>query len=55
MPQATWSADAVEARAVASLLPYAGNARTHPPEQVAQIAASILGAHPISTGHSAQP
>ena len=37
-----WSAGAVEARAVSSLLPYAGNARTHPPEQVAQIAASIL-------------
>jgi DNA modification methylase len=42
MPQALWSASAVEARAVASLLPYAGNARTHSPEQVAQIAASIL-------------
>jgi DNA modification methylase len=42
MPQAPWSASAVEARAVASLLPYAGNARTHSPEQVAQIAASIL-------------
>ncbi|MCK8787251.1 ParB N-terminal domain-containing protein [Roseomonas sp. NAR14] len=42
MPQAPWSASAVEARAVAALLPYAGNARTHSPEQVAQIAASIL-------------
>ena len=42
MPQAPWSASAVEARAVASLLPYAGNARTHSVEQVAQIAASIL-------------
>jgi DNA modification methylase len=42
MPQAPWAASAVEARAVASLLPYAGNARTHSPEQVAQIAASIL-------------
>ena len=42
MPQAPWSASAVEARAVTSLLPYAGNARTHAPEQVAQIAASIL-------------
>jgi ParB-like chromosome segregation protein Spo0J len=42
MPDAPWSAAAVEARAVSSLLPYAGNARTHPPEQVAQIAASIL-------------
>lgn len=35
MPQAPWSASAVEARAVASLLPYAGNARTHSAEQVA--------------------
>ncbi len=42
MPQAPWSAGAVEARAVAALLPYAGNARTHSAEQVAQIAASIL-------------
>ncbi|MDI3306252.1 MAG: site-specific DNA-methyltransferase [Acetobacteraceae bacterium] len=42
MPQAPWAASAVEARAVAPLLPYAGNARTHSPEQVAQIAASIL-------------
>jgi DNA modification methylase len=42
MPQAPWSASAVEARAVASLLPYAGNARTHSAEQVAQIAASIV-------------
>jgi DNA modification methylase len=42
MPQAPWSASAVEARAVTSLLPYAGNARTHNAEQVAQIAASIL-------------
>jgi ParB-like chromosome segregation protein Spo0J/DNA modification methylase len=42
MPQAPWSASAVEARAVASLLPYAGNARTHSADQVAQIAASIL-------------
>jgi len=42
MPQAPWSASAVEARPVTSLLPYAGNARTHSAEQVAQIAASIL-------------
>ncbi|MBX6746686.1 MAG: site-specific DNA-methyltransferase [Acetobacteraceae bacterium] len=42
MPDAPWAASAVEARAVASLLPYAGNARTHSAEQVAQIAASIL-------------
>ena len=42
MPQAPWAASAVEARAVAALLPYAGNARTHSAEQVAQIAASVL-------------
>jgi DNA modification methylase len=42
MPHAPWSASAVEARAVTTLLPYAGNARTHAPEQVAQIAASII-------------
>ncbi|MBX6384027.1 MAG: site-specific DNA-methyltransferase [Microbispora sp.] len=42
MLQAPWAASAVEARAVAALLPYAGNARTHSAEQVAQIAASIL-------------
>src|SRR4051812_8825499 len=37
----SWPADAVERRAVAALVPYARNARTHSPEQVAQIAASI--------------
>lgn len=37
----SWPADAVERRPVASLVPYARNARTHTPEQVAQIAASI--------------
>jgi hypothetical protein len=42
MPHAPWAASVVEARAVAALLPYAGNARTHSAEQVAQIAASIL-------------
>ena len=42
MPQTPWSASAVEARPITSLLPYAGNARTHSAEQVAQIAASIL-------------
>lgn len=36
-----WPADAVERRPVASLVPYARNARTHSEEQVAQIAASI--------------
>ncbi|MBL6082380.1 site-specific DNA-methyltransferase [Belnapia sp. T18] len=37
----TWPADAVERRSVASLIPYARNARTHSDVQVAQIAASI--------------
>lgn len=36
-----WPADKVERRAVESLIPYARNARTHSPEQVDQIAASI--------------
>ena len=36
-----WPADAVERRAVADLVPYVRNARTHSPEQVAQVAASI--------------
>ena len=37
----SWPADKVERRSVASLIPYARNARTHSDEQVAQIAASI--------------
>jgi DNA modification methylase len=36
-----WPADRVERRSVASLVPYARNARTHSDEHVAQIAASI--------------
>lgn len=36
-----WPADAVERRPVASLAPYARNARTHSPEQVEQLATSI--------------
>lgn len=36
-----WPADKVERRSVESLIPYARNARTHSPEQVDQIAASI--------------
>ena len=39
--QRAWPADAVERRPVASLLPYARNARTHSEAQVAQIAAAI--------------
>jgi len=39
--QREWPADKVERRAVAALIPYARNARTHSPEQVDQIAASI--------------
>jgi hypothetical protein len=34
-------ADAITTRAVGDLIPYASNARTHSPEQIAQIAASI--------------
>src|SRR5262245_25257963 len=40
-PAQPWPADAVERRPVGSLVPYVRNARTHSPEQVAQIAASI--------------
>ncbi len=36
-----WPADKVERRSIASLIPYARNARTHSPDQVDQIAASI--------------
>lgn len=36
-----WPADKVERRKVSDLVPYARNARTHSPEQVDQIAASI--------------
>lgn len=36
-----WPADKVERRKVSELVPYARNARTHTPEQVSQIAASI--------------
>ena len=40
-PSRFWPADAVERRSTASLTPRAGNPRTHSPEQVAQITASI--------------
>lgn len=39
--QSAWPADKVERRKVSELVPYARNARTHSPEQVDQIAASI--------------
>jgi ParB-like chromosome segregation protein Spo0J len=39
--QDAWPADQVIRRKVAELIPYARNAKRHPPEQVAQIAASI--------------
>jgi len=39
--RAKWPSDAPERRSVASLVPYARNARTHSDAQVAQIAASI--------------
>lgn len=41
MADKQWPADKVERRPVADLVPYARNARTHSPEQVDQIAASI--------------
>ena len=40
-PNKGWPGDKVERRSVAELVPYARNARTHSPEQVDQIAASI--------------
>jgi ParB-like chromosome segregation protein Spo0J len=40
-PALTWPADAVERRAVASLVPNARNARLHTETQIEQIAASI--------------
>jgi hypothetical protein len=36
-----WTADKVERRSVASLIPFAKNSRTHGDEQIAQVAASI--------------
>jgi ParB-like chromosome segregation protein Spo0J len=39
--EAEWPADQVERWPLTKLIPYARNARTHSPEQVAQIAASI--------------
>ena len=39
--ETAWPADRVERRAVASLVPYARNSRTHSAEQIGQIAASI--------------
>lgn len=38
---AKWPAAQVEMRAVDALIPYARNARTHPEEQIEQIAASM--------------
>jgi hypothetical protein len=41
-PQSTvWAADKVERRSVEALVPYARNSRTHSPEQVDQIVASV--------------
>lgn len=40
-PADLWPATKVEMRPVADLIPYVRNARTHTPEQVAQIAASM--------------
>lgn len=41
LPADLWPATTVEMRPVEELVPYARNARTHPPEQVEQIAASM--------------
>jgi len=41
LPNALWPADSVERWPLARLIPYARNARTHSPEQVKQIAASM--------------
>ena len=40
-PAISWPADKVERRSIVSLVPYARNARTHSPEQVKKLAASI--------------
>ena len=40
-PDARWPADAVKRFKIDKLIPYARNARTHSPEQIEQIAASI--------------
>jgi len=40
-PGRVWPADRLERRPLESLIPYARNARTHSPAQIAQIAASI--------------
>ena len=41
MKQKAWPADNVSRRKVSALVPYARNSRTHSPEQISQIAASI--------------
>src|ERR1700730_16938656 len=41
MASIPWAADKVERRSIASLVPYARNARMHSAEQIDQIAASI--------------
>ena len=58
-----WPADKVERRSVGELIPYLRNARTHSPEQIGQVAASIREfgftnpvlvdeAHGIIAGHA---
>lgn len=41
MTEHNWPADNIMRRKVADLIPYARNSRTHSPEQIAQLAASI--------------
>ena len=43
MPADRWPATKIEMWQVSDLVPYARNARTHPPEQIDQIAASMGG------------
>lgn len=52
----SWLADKIEQWPTTRLVPYARNARTHSPEQVAQIAASIAEfgfTNPILAGEMA--
>ena len=52
---ASWPADKVERRSVASLVPYARNPRTHSPDQVDQLAASIREWGSLQAGANAEP
>jgi hypothetical protein len=47
---ASWPADRVERRRLATLRPFPRNARTHSPEQVAQVPATSLAHSDIANG-----